>query len=247
MQGRSILVTGSSRGIGRAIADGLAAQGADPLYHGLEPRPADLPAERPYLVGDLEDVSGPDLLLKAALELRPGLDGLVCNAGSFFDAPYLEMTAEAFDRTMRLNVRASYFLIQGLVRRLAAEGRAGAVVVVASTNGLQAEEDSTAYDTSKGALVMLVRSAATSLGSLGIRVNGIAPGLIRTPLTAQGLASNPEKEAHYNRKIVLGRLGMPEDCVGPVVFLLSDASAYVTGHILVVDGGLIINQIGKIP
>jgi NAD(P)-dependent dehydrogenase (short-subunit alcohol dehydrogenase family) len=146
---------------------------------------------------------------------------------------------------MNLNVESVYFLCQAFAKRLIAEKRGGSIVVVSSTNGFSAEDDSSAYDTSKGALVMLTRSLATSLAEYGIRVNGMAPGLIKTPLTAPGFEADPAKEEHYNKKILLGRIGEIDDCVGATHFLLSEASNYITGHILVVDGGLTVTQIGK--
>jgi NAD(P)-dependent dehydrogenase (short-subunit alcohol dehydrogenase family) len=117
------------------------------------------------------------------------------------------------------------------------------MVLISSTNGFQSEEDSTAYDSSKGALVMMTRSLAQALVEHGIRVNGLAPGLIRTPLTsALGFGA---KAQHYEKKILLKRLGEPEDCAGAAVFLLSQASAYIVGQVVVVDGGLTVGQIGR--
>jgi NAD(P)-dependent dehydrogenase (short-subunit alcohol dehydrogenase family) len=165
--------------------------------------------------------------------------------GSFFDAPFLEMTRELWARTMALNVEAAYFLAQGFARRLVEEGRCGAIVITSSTNGFQAEYDSTAYDTSKGALVMMTRSLALSLARHGIRVNGLAPGFIETPLTAATLQSQPGLREALERKIAQGRIGQPEDCGGAAVFLCSAAASYITGQILVVDGGLTLGQLPR--
>lgn len=238
LQGRAALVTGSTSGIGQGIAQALQAAGAQVLRHGVE-------ATTGALQADLLRPEAPFELMRQAFEIAPELDVLVCNAGSFFDAPFLEMTPDAWDKTMHLNARAPYFLIQEFARRLVAQKRGGAVIVVGSTNGFRPEHDSTAYDISKGAIVMLTRSLALALAEHDIRVNCIAPGLIRTPLTARWLDEQPQKRAHYEKSIPLGRIGVPHDCGGVAVFLASPAAAYLTGQIIVVDGGLTLPQIGK--
>jgi len=240
----SVLVTGSSQGIGHAIALGAHEAGAAVIFHGKDASAPPMPAGSVYLPGDLLDPNGPEALVRAAFAAQPGLNLMVCNAGSFFDVPFREMTPELFERTINLNVRANYFLAQAFAREMAARHRPGAMVLTSSTNGFHPEEDSTAYDTSKGGVVMLTRTLAISLASQNIRVNGIAPGLIKTPLTA-GLL-NSSKQGHYEKKIVLGHLGEPSDCAGAAVFLLSPAARYITGQIIVVDGGLTLGQIGRL-
>jgi NAD(P)-dependent dehydrogenase (short-subunit alcohol dehydrogenase family) len=240
------LVTGSSQGIGLAVGLALAAQGRTVVYHGHLPRPVSgVPATSPYLQADLLDPAGASALMDAAFAAQPALDTLVLNAGGYFDVPFLEMTRAKFDQTIGLNLAAPYFLSQEFARRLKAEGRQGCICITTSTNGFQAESDSTAYDSSKGALVMLVRTLAVSLSPMGIRVNGVAPGLIRTPLTSGWMDARPDLVAHYEKKIPLGRIGAPEDCGGAVAFLCSPAAGYITGEIIVIEGGMIIQQIGK--
>jgi NAD(P)-dependent dehydrogenase (short-subunit alcohol dehydrogenase family) len=244
LAGNCALVTGSSQGIGYAIGQALHAAGARVVFHGKEPSAPALPAGATYLAADLLAPDAPAQLVRSAFAACADLDLLVCNAGSFFDVPFLEMTSESFQKNLVLNVRANYFVAQAFARELVARQRPGAIVTTSSTNGFHPEDDSTAYDISKGAIVMLTRTLAQSLAPHGIRVNGIAPGLIRTPLTA-GLLNTP-KQQHYEKKILLGRLGEPEDCAGAVVFLLSPAARYITGQILVIDGGLTLGQIGRI-
>lgn len=239
------LVTGSSRGIGHAIALGLAESGAQVIFHGNTSRPAHMPPGSAFVQGDLSGSGAAAALIDAAFREKDGLGLLVCNAGSFFDRDYLDMTGDEWERTMNLNVRPVYFLVQSFARALIAKKRPGSVVIVSSTNGFQSEEGSTAYDTSKGALVMMTRTLAQALAPHGIRVNGLAPGLIRTPLTSPWIDSQHEKRRHYEKKILLRRIGAPEDCAGAAVFLLSSAAAYITGQILVVDGGLTVGQIGE--
>jgi NAD(P)-dependent dehydrogenase (short-subunit alcohol dehydrogenase family) len=243
LSSRAALVTGSSSGIGLAIAEALQGAGAQVIYHSHEPRLKNWPVNREFLQADLIPADAAGKLIEAAFALRPQLDLLVSNAGSFFDVPFLNMTLELWEKTMALNLRAMYFLIQAFAKRLVQEKRGGSVVVMASTNGLQAEMDSTAYDISKGGAVMLTRSLALSLAQHGIRVNAIAPGLILTPLSRAWMASRSGIEEHYRKNIPLKRIGVPEDCTGAVVFLASDAAAYITGQVLAIDGGLTSQQI----
>lgn len=244
---RAALVTGSSQGIGFAIAGGLREAGARVVFHGLPARADNIPNDSAYVSADLMQPDGPARLVTAAFGAAPQLDTLVCNAGSFFDAPFLEMTRERWEKTVALNITATYFVAQEFAKRLVAGKRGGCIVITTSTNGYQAETDSTAYDTSKGALVMLVRSLAVSLAPHGIRVNGIAPGLIRTPLNSQWLESrNSDLVAHYEKKILLGRIGKSDDCAGAAAFLCSDAASYITGEIITIDGGLTVVQIGRL-
>ena len=248
LDGHAALVTGSSQGLGLAMALGLREAGARVVFHGLQnERPEAVPAEAPYVSANLLDTNGAEQLMAQAFEQEPGIDTLICNAGSFFDVPPLEMTRELWDKTFQLNAGASFFVAQAFAKRLVAAKRPGSIVVVSSTNGFQGEADSVAYDASKGALVMMTRSLAVSLADHGIRVNGIAPGLIRTPLTSVWTDSRAnDLLLHYEKKILLRRIGNPEDVAGAAVFLSSPAASYITGEIIVVDGGLTTCQIGRL-
>jgi len=241
LKGRTALVTGSSSGIGLGIARAFQGAGARVLFHSHQPAPIE-----DCLVADLTAPEAPAALIEAAFDRAPGLDLLVSNAGSFFDVPFLEMTPDRWEKTIALNLRSGYFLIQAFARRLVREGRKGSVLVTASTNGFLAEPDSSAYDISKGALMMLTRTLALSLAPHRIRVNAIAPGLIETPLSAAWLQSRPGVRERSEERIPLRRLGTPEDCAPAAVFLCSDAAAYLTGEILVIDGGLTIQQVGQL-
>lgn len=243
LNGEVALVTGSSQGIGLAIARELEAAGARVVYHGKDASSTEVPEGRVYVAGDLLALDGPAELVRAAFAAEPGINLLVCNAGGYFDVPFLEMDAKRWENTMNLNVSATYFVAQAFAREWTARSRPGAIVITCSTNGLQPEDDCTAYDTSKGALVMLTKTLAQSLARHQIRVNGIAPGVIRTSLNAWML--DPPKIEHYEKKILLGRLGQPDDCAPAVVFLLSPAARYITGQILIIDGGLTVGQLGR--
>jgi len=242
--GRHALVTGSTRGIGSAIATAFENAGAAVLRQGLAPEPGK--EEKKVILADLLAEGAPAKLVGDAFEADPDLDLLVCNAGSFFEGAFLDVTPEIYRKTMALNVEQNFFVIQAFAARLKELKRPGAIVLISSTNGFQAEEDSVAYDTSKGALVMLTRAAAMNLAPHGIRVNGVAPGLIRTPLVSW-VERDLEKVRHYEKKIFAGRLGTPEEVADVCVFLCSDASRYIYGQTIVVDGGLTVGQIGQFP
>jgi NAD(P)-dependent dehydrogenase (short-subunit alcohol dehydrogenase family) len=247
LEGRAALVTGSSQGIGHALAMGLREAGASVVFHGLQVRPAEIPQEVSYVQHDLLEAEGAARLMEEAFRVQPALNILVCNAGSFFDTPIHEMDEARWEKTMNLNLRAPFLCAQAFAVKRMALGGGGCVVIVSSTNGFQGEPDSVAYDTSKGGLVMMTRSLAVSLAPHGIRVNGIAPGLIRTPLTETWMEPHAgDLLKHYEKKILLGRVGEPGDCAGAVTFLCSAAASYITGEIIVIDGGLTVSQVGRI-
>lgn len=246
LSGNAALVTGSSQGLGLGIAQGLLESGAAVVFHGQDARPVDVPKSSAYFSHDLFDTTVPAQLIHDAFQAQPELDLLVCNAGSIFDIPFLEMDLERWDRTQNLNVRATYFVVQAFARAMVERKRPGAIVITSSINGSQAEIDSSAYDTSKGALVMMTRTLAQALAPHDIRVNGIAPGMMRTPLTERWLNTDPAGAELYAKRTLLNRLGTPEDCAGAASFLLSPSAGYITGQVIAVDGGMGISQLGRI-
>ena len=245
LSGNTALITGSSSGIGNAIASAIETSGAQVIRHGIEAEPLEKDAGKPYICENLLSDGGPEQLIDTCFAQHPGLDLLVCNAGDCLNAPFLEMTRDRWDRTIDLNLKANYFAAQAFAKKLHAEKRSGAIVITGSVNGFQAEINSSAYDISKGGCAMMVKGLAMELADMNVRVNGIAPGLIFTPKTRPGFARNPGKQSHYENKILQGRIGEAEDCAGAVVFLLSRAAAYITGEMIVIDGGLTVGQIGK--
>lgn len=248
LKGHAALVTGSTKGVGRAIVEALAAAGADVIVHG---RAMSVEAEQvmercrakavqvAFVGGDLSGPTEPVIsqVFEQSIAAMPGIDILVNNAGQYFDVPFLDMTLERFEKTMRLNVAAGYFLTQRFARYWIERGTAGRVLFVGSVNGRLAEVDSTAYDTSKGAVDMMVKTLAVALAPHGIRVNGLAPGLVRTEAT-RWLDGQPAKAAWLAHHTPNGQIP-PADVCGPgVVYLVSDEADHVHGHMLMIDGGM---------
>lgn len=176
-----------------------------------------------------------------ACQLASDIDLLVCNAGTYIDRPFLEMDFATFDRTMKLNVGSQFVLIQHFARIWQQRNIAGRIVVTGSINGRLSEPTHVAYDTSKGAVEAMVRSLAVTLAPMGIRVNGIAPGLFRTPLTESGL-KDPAVRNWMELHTPNGKVPGPEVVGGATVFLLSDAAEHIHGQMLFVDGGMSIWQ-----
>jgi NAD(P)-dependent dehydrogenase (short-subunit alcohol dehydrogenase family) len=151
--------------------------------------------------------------------------------------PYLELTVESFERTMRLNVAAYFFLTQLFARHWVHQSIAGRVLMIGSINGRLAEPTHAAYDTSKGAVEMMVKTLCVELAPYGIRVNGLAPGLFRTPLTAAAL-DNPRLAMWMQRHTPNGKIPGPEVAGEATAFLVSDAAEHIHGQMLLVDGGM---------
>ncbi|MDX1944983.1 MAG: SDR family oxidoreductase [Pirellulaceae bacterium] len=248
LHGHSALITGSTKGVGRSIAEAFAAAGANVVLHG---RALDANAEEvlancrgrgvraEFVAGDLtaETANAVGELHRAASAAMPGIDILVNNAGTYSDKPFLEMDLETYDRTMRLNVAAPYFLTQQCARQWVQHKVHGRVLMIGSINGRLAEPTHSCYDSSKGAIEAMVRSLCVSLAPLGIRVNGLAPGLVRTPLT-----SIIDRDERFRRWMELhtpnGQVPSSDVCGAGAVYLCSDDAWHVHGQMLLVDGGM---------
>lgn len=247
-------MTGGTQGVGRAMALALARAGADIILHGLrDDEAARDSVEACAAAGVRVDLLTADLatdpvvaaqrLADAAFDTRPDIDLLVNNAGSCFENGhgFFDVDATLFARTMQLNVTAPFFLTQAVARRWVDGGTPGRVVFTGSINGRLAEPGHTAYDTSKGAVEMMVRTLCVALAPHRIRVNGVAPGLVYTPLTAPAL-----DDTRLRQWMALhtpsGEVPGAEVCGEAAVFLLSDGAAHVHGQMLLVDGGMSIWQ-----
>lgn len=258
LDGHTALITGGTQGVGAAIAIRLAQAGCNLVLHGLK---EDTLAEQTIaacrdegskvepIFSDLALPASecvPKLMSHATIQ-KASISILVNNAGTFCDLPFLEMSSETFDRTFQLNVAAGYFLTQAFAKQWIANGLKGRVLFTGSINGFLAEADHTAYDASKGAVHSLVRSLCVALAPYGIRVNAIAPGLVKTPLTAavldDGSASKRWMELHTPNQTVPG----PESCAGAALFLVSDEAEHIQGQTLLIDGGMSAWQQPDLP
>ena len=248
LKGHAALITGSTKGVGRAIAEAFATAGASVVLHG---RRRDAEVERllescrargvraEFVTGDLSSATVPavDDLFAQTLAVMPDVDILVNNAGTYIDKPYLEMDWETYEHTMRLNVAAPYFLTQRFARHWVEKKVGGRVLMIGSINGRLAEPTHSCYDSSKGAIEAMVKSLCVSLAPLNIRVNGLAPGLVRTPLT-----SIIDRDARFERWMCLhtpnGQVPGADVCGSGAVYLCSDDAWHVHGQMLLVDGGM---------
>lgn len=246
LAGRTAFITGASRGIGGAIAESFAQAGASVVIHGpgdeeLDPTVRRCRKHAAAAHALHADLAAPGFdagaLVSEVLRLAPGTDVFVSNAGGYFDVPFLEMSADRFDQTWRLNVRAGYLLAVELARHWYATGVRGRMVFVGSINGKLSEPASTAYDISKAAIDGMVRALCVELAPLGIRVNGLAPGLVRTSAT-KWVDTDPDRADWVRSHTPARSIPGPEVCAGAAVFLTSDEAEHVQGHVLAVDGGL---------
>ena len=241
LDGRRILVTGASLGIGRAVALAAAASGAEVVLaarrrEGLEAVAAEIAAAGGR-AGVLPFDAADPAAIRGAIAAAGALDGLVNNAGSVTREPFLEASEAEMDRVLGLNVKGATIVAQEVARGMAKAGIKGSIVNMASVAGLVGSRNRSLYAATKHALMGLTRAMALELGPLGIRVNAVCPGLVNTPLAAD-LMADEAFVAATRRRIPLGRIMEPEDIAGPAVFLLSAASSGVTGIALPVDGGV---------
>lgn len=243
--GRAAVVTGASSGIGRAIADRLATEGADlcvlaaPEHHEELERAADeLRASGAGVVTIAADVGEPetaDRAVAATLEAYGRLDHVASNAGFAYFEEILTAPLEHFDRTMHVNVRGMYLIVHAAARAMASRG-GGSIVCTASTASFMGEEFQVAYNASKGAVSQLARSMAIDLAPYAIRVNAVAPGWVDTPAVTE-FFRDEERWSKYRSNIAMDRPARPEEIAAVVAFLLCDDASYMTGSLIVVDGG----------
>jgi len=236
VSGKTVIVTGASRGIGRALAAGFLEAGAHLLL--VSRSASDISHDRALSLRlDISQVNAAGEICETAIDRFGGIDVLVNNAG--LTAPDSEPYGEdAWDLTMDVNLKAAFLLSTSASRHMRSSG--GSIINIASIGALLGFPNNPSYQAAKGGLLQLTRAMARDLAEYKVRVNAICPGYIRTAMTAESY-NDPELRRHRTSRTMLGRWGEPEDLVGPCIFLASDASAYITGCTLPVDGGWTAN------
>ncbi len=253
LRGRVVIVTGSSRGIGRAIAERMAEHGArvvvssrkqdacEEVAAGIRARGGEA-LVIPCNIGRKEELQA---LVDRTLAEWGHIDTLVCNAAvNPYFGPAMDIPDDAWDRIMASNIRSNHWLCTMVLPGMAARGE-GAVIVVSSIAGLRGTATLGAYGISKAADMQLVRNLAVEWGPRGIRANCIAPGLVRTDF-ARALWEDPDNLARRTRDTPLKRIGEPDEIAGAAIFLAAPAGRFMTGQTIVIDGGVLAGPPGDL-
>ena len=245
VDGKVALVTGADSGIGRGIALRLAEAGADVTvcYYsdraGAEETAAGCQAfgrRALILQGDVGDLATVEAIFRLHDDAFGQIDILVNNAGTFFDEPIVDLPFEQFERVIRTNLFGPFLCTQQAARRMIARAAGGRIINITSVHEEACFANASAYNTAKGGLRNLGRTAAAELGRYGITVNNLAPGMILTPMNSRAISDEAYLD-HAEKQIVMERAGKPEDIANMALFLASDAASYCTGQTHYVDGG----------
>lgn len=247
IRGRVAVVTGGSRGIGRAAVDCFARLGAHVVVNYVSDQSAALAtASNAQAAGvkaitvqaDISHIDDADRLVKETLDNFDRIDFLVCNAGIWEAAPVDEMTEDLWDRTIDLNLKGTWTICRGAVRHMKQQGF-GRIVIVSSTAGQRGEAGVSNYAASKGGQIAFTKSLAVELAAFGINVNAVAPGWVATDMCAD-VFTDDEYRKSIESTIPLGRIATAHDIGWPIVFLCSEWARHVTGEILNVNGGSVL-------
>ncbi|MFN9104860.1 MAG: SDR family NAD(P)-dependent oxidoreductase [Betaproteobacteria bacterium] len=247
LQGRVVVVTGASQGIGEACVRRLVADGAAVALWDVADGPGRALAAELVAGGaavdyqhcSVADKAGVDAALAATVARFGHVDGLVNNAGIVRAAPFLDITEADWDAVIAVNLKGSFLVGQAVARHMVSRAgpQRGAIVNMSSVNGTLAIPSIASYNASKGAINQLTRVMALALADQGVRVNAVAPGTIATELARSAVLTSDEARLRILSRTPMKRLGEPSEIADVCAFLLSDASSYMTGEIVVVDGG----------
>jgi NAD(P)-dependent dehydrogenase (short-subunit alcohol dehydrogenase family) len=250
-EGETVVVTGASSGIGRAIAVRFGEAGATVINADQREDPKDTDTDVPthgviretgseaeYVETDVSDPDDIRTVIEAAREYG-GCDVMINNAGLQISKDFLEVTSDEFNQLHAVNARGMFFGCQIAAKDMIERDEAGAIVNTASISSMLAQHDQVQYDSTKGAIKMITRGAALELADNGIRVNAVAPGQIATEFTEgwSDEAIESAGEGGFIKPVPLGRAGVPEDIAGAALFLASDDADYITGELVYIDGG----------
>lgn len=238
-----VLVTGGSRGIGRAIVERFAAEGAALAVLDYDRDELDKAGQEWKEAGytcmtfpvDVSNQEQVDQAVTQAVSVYGKIDVLVNNAGIAWEEPFLDIQAQNWRKMLDVNLNGMFYVAQRVAKEMSAAG-SGSIINMASTNGLVGEAKYAHYNASKGGIVLLTKTMALELGAYGIRVNAVCPGYIQTPMS-EAIDSPEFIEEYIRTKIPLGRVGKPKDISGVFAFLASEDAAFITGETIVVDGG----------
>ena len=233
------IVTGGAQGIGQACAERFAREGARVVIADIDDVNGQALAQNlhaTYVRCDVGDKTQVDMLVAEIIALHGRVDVLVNNAGIFKAADFLDVLEADFDAVLRVNLKGAFLMGQAVSREMAKTG-GGSIVNMSSVNGVLAIPSIASYNVSKGGINQLTRVMALALADLGIRVNAVAPGTIATELAARAVLTSEEAKQKILSRTPLKRLGTPDEVADVVAFLASDAASYMTGEIVVVDGG----------